>query len=1075
MTALPKSFTFNVINNELSRVETDDLNRDSSLYKNELFIRSSPSFKDGRVLRGGKHSFIESALCAYNNHHHLVIRPDDVWLAIVVQFSVYVNQNSEALHDRMVDFQGKKELIVEFNQSIATSLADIPYDDLTLEMTELIAGNIKDSSIRDWTIPNFSTTTQSDKVIGAVVLMSVFQKFFTYTHMGRCGLPRVTLLGTEHDWIDIKTRVEKLREFNLPKNGEMEKWVSMLHPVIDQLILTSQEKPDINWWNRIVSSNSGSGYHYISGWITVFCVFSSSGEWIGDRKEIRVLGETLKTEWCLIDTDDIPLGYTKVPIKIILQGKTYQAEMYAGHISVSTPDPFIVVPQLDWFLVGFDTNPQFYNDAVETTIISVDNPLKGEYTDSEIHPTNLADIRLFQGDDDQQEILLNSPYFNTSRFVSHNSFLESILLAQMSNSTAIFRPDDIWCSILLQMSFYLNNPNQSILREKILGSNTGQYRLNLEKFQTKSLNHIPSDEFATELIDQFSSRFKDESLKSWVSPSFSSTTLADQLTATTLLFTNLTFHEQKSFSFSIHRDNFISSVKLYGTVQDWADLKQRINRLSEFEHPGQSTITDWIKNIETILNEFIHSINNKDDPTNNKSFWSDIIRSIPDTKSIGGWVTTFFGFNKNGDWIATQSPDNGWYEIELDMVADSFMALPLLIDFGNHTSIETELYSGHLGAVTVGQESKSLSPKLDWIVVNSNPEKKPSYSFDVLGFSKDFLKSFISQVQDPFFLKKDNPLLSSPTFKNSVYIGNNAFLGSVMISYQYKTKLVFRPDDIWVAILSQLSIYINSFGDGNENFMEIKLPKQYESVSEIPLELLFNQICDSCIDHDLWIIPNFSTTNDIDRHTGSTALLSSISKDVGYEPYSFKSEKTYAPGGFFSVITVTGTPEDWTELRNKVTKLVKFQSQKDSIGDNILGKWISRLVSVVDQFIGTSKKIPDRDWWSKMFKWLSHNYISGWITTFAVFSRDGKWVGDQQSVQIDSRTKLYNKTFLEESCLVSIDSLANSFLQSRINITLGNEKQYETKLISGHLGVFEPKQYSTSSKVDCILIEEIKQ
>eukprot|EP01112_Ceratiomyxa_fruticulosa_P004269 TRINITY_DN1473_c0_g1_i4.p1 TRINITY_DN1473_c0_g1~~TRINITY_DN1473_c0_g1_i4.p1 ORF type:complete len:198 (+),score=45.84 TRINITY_DN1473_c0_g1_i4:235-828(+) len=43
----------------------------------------------------GQNSFANAAMAAYANHHNLVIRPDDVWIAIMTQFSFYVNANSE--------------------------------------------------------------------------------------------------------------------------------------------------------------------------------------------------------------------------------------------------------------------------------------------------------------------------------------------------------------------------------------------------------------------------------------------------------------------------------------------------------------------------------------------------------------------------------------------------------------------------------------------------------------------------------------------------------------------------------------------------------------------------------------------------------------------------------------------------------------------------------------------------------------------------------------------------------------------------------------------------------------------
>ena len=31
--------------------------------------------------------FVDAVLAAYNQHHHLILRPDDVWIAILAQFN----------------------------------------------------------------------------------------------------------------------------------------------------------------------------------------------------------------------------------------------------------------------------------------------------------------------------------------------------------------------------------------------------------------------------------------------------------------------------------------------------------------------------------------------------------------------------------------------------------------------------------------------------------------------------------------------------------------------------------------------------------------------------------------------------------------------------------------------------------------------------------------------------------------------------------------------------------------------------------------------------------------------------
>ncbi|KAJ7148048.1 hypothetical protein C8R43DRAFT_889125, partial [Mycena crocata] len=51
-------------------------------------------------------------ITAYKQHHALVIRPDDVWLAMLCQFNFSVNANAEVLRGTFVAHEGQKELVV---------------------------------------------------------------------------------------------------------------------------------------------------------------------------------------------------------------------------------------------------------------------------------------------------------------------------------------------------------------------------------------------------------------------------------------------------------------------------------------------------------------------------------------------------------------------------------------------------------------------------------------------------------------------------------------------------------------------------------------------------------------------------------------------------------------------------------------------------------------------------------------------------------------------------------------------------------------------------------------------------
>nr|CAG4711356.1 unnamed protein product [Naegleria fowleri] len=285
----------------------------------------------------GSNAFVLSALKCYSLHHHLVIRPDDVWISIGTQFANYVNGHAEELREKFVSFEGKKQLTVNGGGNIKSA----DYEGLCQEMTTQISKNIKDPSIRDWIMNDFSTTTPLDRMVSSIVLMSTTKSYFDYRFNLCCNLPSVTLLGEVEDWVKIRERANTLLEFNV--DGCMYMWTQKLFPVLDKLVETSKGSVDCAWWNRIVNRiGGGSGPRCLSGWITVFNVFSEKGKWLGNDES---------DDWFVIDENDVTRGYVNVPVTIDDNGIEKQAELFAGHFCCRKgKDNKSLQPRADWAL-----------------------------------------------------------------------------------------------------------------------------------------------------------------------------------------------------------------------------------------------------------------------------------------------------------------------------------------------------------------------------------------------------------------------------------------------------------------------------------------------------------------------------------------------------------------------------------------------------------------------------------------------------------------------------------------------------------------------------------------------------
>jgi hypothetical protein len=303
---------------------------------------------------------VNTVLDAYNKHHALVLRPDDVWLCILTQFSLFVNGpgRAEALRSQFVAHEGKKEIEV----TAAGSRYTVDFGSLAQQMTDQIQKNVVDPTLRDWIIPKFTTTTNNDLVAASVIMMATLKAYFDYKISLLCGIPRVTLLGDKSDWEDILTRVEKLKEYG----PETKAWYRMLQPVIRRFVRSfepgvADSKENLDFWQRVAHySGGGSGPTYLSGWITAFCVFEDEGKWNGDEldsydtepaeapieynepeggfqkpKNVLVLDGV---SYPSIDSNEVPMAIAEVPVKLDDNGEELETTMLAGLVGTAVGD-----------------------------------------------------------------------------------------------------------------------------------------------------------------------------------------------------------------------------------------------------------------------------------------------------------------------------------------------------------------------------------------------------------------------------------------------------------------------------------------------------------------------------------------------------------------------------------------------------------------------------------------------------------------------------------------------------------------------------------------------------------------
>ena len=307
--------------------------------------------------------FVQACILAYNQHHHLYIRPEDVWFAILSRLSFYINAHAEELRKFFVSHHGQEPLVVREIGTIDT----VDFGPLATQMMHEIEKKVNDPELRTWIMPDFSTTTNNDRVTAVVLFMGAIQQYFTYTFDLCCGIPSVTVLSERADWERIRSRLDNIEQLG----EEPAQFAVLLKIVLDFFVKTFNEPAHadvIDFWGRTAHEiNNGSGPAWLSGWITAFCFWNDKGKRLNGPARSSLLestsilssledlagpaapqlqtrsseSETSKSSFRLdldrfhtVDSEDIPNGYSSVPVTVDDNGTIYHTRMVAGSVGM---------------------------------------------------------------------------------------------------------------------------------------------------------------------------------------------------------------------------------------------------------------------------------------------------------------------------------------------------------------------------------------------------------------------------------------------------------------------------------------------------------------------------------------------------------------------------------------------------------------------------------------------------------------------------------------------------------------------------------------------------------------------
>lgn len=284
--------------------------------------------------------FLRAIHHSFDCHAPLILSPDDVWVTIIQGFSHHVNANAEALRKHFVQHEGQKYIEIQrdgFTKGSPDNDWMGGFDEFSDKIAEHVGG------VRDLLVSDFSTTTAISRAASQVVLMDAMQAYFSYGCRTCCGIPNITLEGTQDDWEYMVDRARALAQFGC------EDWVNVLITVLGRFVDAFKGLADQKVWQSLYHEGGGSGGPFVTGWVNALFPYIKGPK--GDCTRINRYSLSLEEGrgfYAGPCTSDMPSGMASVPFKWLYHSEVYMMKFLGGFLGAYVSPTGSVRPAFGW-------------------------------------------------------------------------------------------------------------------------------------------------------------------------------------------------------------------------------------------------------------------------------------------------------------------------------------------------------------------------------------------------------------------------------------------------------------------------------------------------------------------------------------------------------------------------------------------------------------------------------------------------------------------------------------------------------------------------------------------------------
>ena len=290
-----------------------------------------------KILSSKKNGLMAAAHFAYVNQCPLKISVSDFILMIGQGIAAHLEIHAEDVRPYFVNHEGKETITIVRSNFKPEGGND--WSTVFGEFAEGIKKKVK-MDFYDLMVDDTSVATKISRIASEIAIIDTFKHYFEYQVTMGCAMTEVTLVGSKDDWEKLRSKVHKLKEFNVDDRLQLDWWLDRLVPLVDQAI---SRNIDRSFWSKIYQSHDKKEDFYyeptplINGWLNVFNPYTLQYSSEGFSKVRKTPG---RSNFESIHSDNLLNGVCKAPVtmKHMVTGKTYPMTVYGGFLSAKVND-----------------------------------------------------------------------------------------------------------------------------------------------------------------------------------------------------------------------------------------------------------------------------------------------------------------------------------------------------------------------------------------------------------------------------------------------------------------------------------------------------------------------------------------------------------------------------------------------------------------------------------------------------------------------------------------------------------------------------------------------------------------